>query len=70
MAIGFWELLLLTPLLVVLIVVAVWGLRSSGGSGGRRSTADRLAELESLRNAGRISADEYEKQRASIISSV
>jgi hypothetical protein len=75
MAIGIIELMLLLVLGVAVIVGgAIWFFRRSA----RRSTAQRaqrpmaarLAELESLRQAGQISADEYEKQRASVISGI
>ncbi len=71
MGIGFRELLLLMVLSSVpflLIGVVVWlvvrWIRRP------RPVADRLAELESLRRAGTINTDEYEKQRAAIIASV
>jgi hypothetical protein len=77
MGIGYKELLVLLVLLavpVVLIVGIVWLVRWAGSRsaphGGPRRVDDRLAELESLRHSGRISTEEYEKQRASIISSV
>lgn len=71
MAIGFHELMVLLVLSggpILLIVVGVllvirWSKRS-------RPVGDRLAELESLRRGGQINADEYEKQRATIIASV
>jgi hypothetical protein len=75
MGIGFRELIVLMMLFVVLFVLgAVWlfrrlGKRSSSQA-GRRPIPDRLAELETLRRAGLISTEEYEKQRASIISRV
>jgi uncharacterized membrane protein len=75
MGIGFRELIVLLFLFaIVVIVVAIrfFG-RSAGRStaqGGQRPVVDRLAELESLRQAGQISAGEYEKQRASIISCI
>jgi hypothetical protein len=75
MAIGIRELMLLSLFAVAVIVGgAVWFFgRSARGSNAQRVqrlVAGRLAELESLRQAGQISADEYEKQRASIISCV
>lgn len=61
-------------LFVVLPLAAiVWlisrGLRSTGPS-GKNTAAARLAELEALRRDGRITEEEYERQRASIISQV
>lgn len=77
MAIGSRELMILMFLFAVLcmvIVGAIWLAirrnRSGSSLGSQRPAADRLAELESLRQAGHISTDEYEKQRASIISGV
>ena len=64
---GFRELVILIILVGVpaLIGFVIW--RAS-----RRSTssASRLAALESLRAAGKITAAEHERQRASIISGV
>lgn len=69
--IGFYELLVLMVLFVVpllLIGVVAWlAIRWTRRS---RPVADRLAEIESLRQAGRINTEEYERQRASIIASV
>ena len=77
MGIGFRELIVLMFLFAVLciaIVGAIWLAtrrnRSRSSLGSQRPAADRLAELESLRQAGHISTAEYEKQRASIISGV
>jgi hypothetical protein len=71
MGIGYGELIflvLLSGIPLLLIGVVVWlAVRWSKRS---RPTAARLAELESLRRAGTINADEYEKQRAAIIASV
>jgi len=73
MGIGFGELIVLMFLLAVIIGVTWLVIRLNKGRsspGSQRSASDRLTELESLRRAGHISTDEYEKQRASIISSV
>ena len=77
MGIGYRELLLLLFLFAVLIILiggVVWSARRltarSNPPGVHRRVVDRLSELESLRQSGQISAAEYEKQRASIISSV
>jgi hypothetical protein len=75
MGIGIRELMLLFLFGVAVIVGgALWffgrSARRSNAQRGHRPVAGRLAELESLRQAGQISTDEYEKQRASIISSV
>jgi hypothetical protein len=80
MAIGIYELLILLflfigpAILVAVIAVVVWlrrrSTRASTPQAVQRRVADRLAELESLRQAGHISTDEYEKQRAAIISCV
>lgn len=77
MAIGFRELMVLMFLLTlsgIVAVGAVWLVsrrnRGRASLDRQRPTADRLAELESLRRAGHISTDEYEKQRTSIISAV
>lgn len=71
MAIGFRELIvlmLLSGIPLLLIGVAVWWIVR--WIKRPRLAADRLAELETLRRAGTINADEYEKQRALIIASV
>ena len=75
MGIGYRELMLLLAmlLLMVLIVAAiVWLARAASKPSNSitRSAAERLAELESLRNTGQITAAEYEKQRAAIVASV
>lgn len=75
MSIGIRELMLLFLFGVSVIVGgAIWffgrSVRRSTAQRGQRPVVGRLAELESLRQAGQISTDEYEKQRASIISSV
>lgn len=76
MGIGYRELLVLLFLFAVPIILigGVWLVRrltaSSNPQGGHRRVAERLSELGSLRQSGQISAAEYEKQRASIISRV
>jgi uncharacterized membrane protein len=77
MGIGFRELTILMFLVAVLCIVivgAIWLVirrnRGRSSPGRERPAADRLAELESLRQAGHISMGEYEKQRAAIISRV
>ena len=74
MGIGFRELTVLLLLFAVILVFgAIWLFGRSGrrsSQAGQRPVTDRLAELETLRRAGQISTDEYEKQRASIVSSV
>jgi hypothetical protein len=75
MAIGYTELLFLLGMLVVMVLLIagiVWliGTASKPSKTPMRSVAERLAELESLRKADRITAAEYEKQRAAILSSV
>ena len=70
-AIGFRELIVVMVLLAVLsilVVPAIWfAVRRSRRS---RPAGERLADLESLRQAGRINTDEYDRQRAAIISSI
>jgi hypothetical protein len=71
--IGFKELLLLPVLLavpVLLIVGLVWLLVRVFRKASHRTATERLAELESLRKAGQITTDEYEKQRAAIVSGI
>lgn len=77
MGIGFRELIVLLVLFAVACIViggVVWlgvrGSRASSKPGSQRPVADRLAELESLRRASQISADEYDKRRAEIISRI
>jgi cytochrome c-type biogenesis protein CcmH/NrfG len=75
--IGFWELIAILVMLGVMALFAaglVWLLvrifRKSARSSTVRPVAERLAELESLRKAEQITASEYEKQRAAIVSSI
>lgn len=75
--IGFWELIAILVMLGVMALVAaglVWLLVRMFGKSARgsaaRPVAERLAELESLRKAEQITASEYEKQRAAIVSSI
>jgi hypothetical protein len=75
--IGFWELIAILVMLGVMALFAaglVWLLVRIFGKSARSSTvrpvAERLAELESLRKAEQITASEYEKQRAAIVSSI
>ena len=75
MGIGIRELMLLLLFGAAVIVGgAIWffgrSARRSTAQRNQRPAAGRLAELESLRQAGQITTDEYEKQRASIISDV
>ena len=55
-------------LLLVMIagVAIIWMVRSRR----RRAPETRLSRLDSLRASGKITADEYERQRATIISGV
>ncbi len=72
--IGFRELIFIVVIfvfIVPIIVGIVFLIRAaSKPSKPSRSVAQRLAELESLRNAQQITAAEYDKQRAAIVSSV
>jgi hypothetical protein len=75
MGLGYKEVMvLLSMLLMMVLIVAgiVWlvGTASKPSKAITRSAAERLAELESLRNGGQITAAEYEKQRAAIVASV
>ena len=79
MGLGYREVMvLLSMLLMMVLIVAgivwliVWLIRrtSKPSKAITRSAAERLAELESLRNGGQITAAEYEKQRAAIVASV
>lgn len=75
MGIGIRELMLLFLFGVAVVVGgAIWffgrSARRSIAQRGQRPVAGRLAELESLRQAGQISTDEYQKLRASIISCI
>jgi len=75
MGIGFGEVIFILIMLAVmglLIAGIVWliGTASKPPKVAMRSASERLAELESLRNAERITAAEYEKQRAAIVSSI
>jgi len=75
MGLGYREVMLLLGMLLVMVLIVagiVWsvGRASKSSRAITRSTAERLAELESLRNTGQITAAEYEKQRAAIVASV
>jgi hypothetical protein len=75
MGIGYRELMLILGMLAVMVLLVagiVWliGTASKSPKVTPRSTSERLAELEALRKADRITAAEYEKQRAAIVSSV
>jgi hypothetical protein len=75
MGIGFRELifiLIMLGVMVLLVAGIVWliGTASKPPNVTPRSASERLAELESLRRADRITAAEYEKQRAAIVSSI
>ena len=75
MGLGYREVMLLLGMLLVMVLIVagiVWsvGRASKSSRAITRSTAERLAELESLRNTGQITAAEYEKQRATIVASV
>lgn len=67
MGIGIVELFVILIMIAIpaLIVLAiVFAVRRSG------STASRLSRLERLRAEGKITATEYERQRAVIVSGV
>jgi hypothetical protein len=75
--IGYRELLILVFLLiaaVATVAIAVWAATRSrhraSAHTSPRSVATRLAELDALRDSGRISPAEYERQRSAIISSI
>ena len=75
MGIGFRELifiLIMLAVMVLLIAGIVWliGTASERPKVTMRSSIERLAELESLRKAERITAAKYEKQRAAIVASI
>jgi hypothetical protein len=75
MAIGYREVMVLLGMLAVMVLLIagiVWlvGTASKSPKVPPRSASERLAELESLRKADRISAAEYEKQRAAIVASI
>lgn len=67
LGLGLREMLVLFVLLGVLVLIGalLWRLfrRSAGPSA-------RLARLEELRSSGKITRDEYERQRANIITSI
>ena len=77
MGIGLRELIVLLLLFAVawlFMASIIWFAKrrskDSAVSERHRSVSDRLAELGSLRRAGRISDDKHERRRASIIASV
>jgi hypothetical protein len=75
MGIGYREAMILLGMLLIMVLIVVGIVWSAGRAGksarpSTRSAAERLAELESLRNGGQITAAEYEKQRAVIVASV
>ncbi len=73
MVIGIKELILIVGLGFLALVVAgiVWLINAASRPSRRaRTVAELLAQLESLRKAEQITAAEYEKQRAAIVSSI
>jgi hypothetical protein len=75
MGIGYREVLLLLAMIafMVLIIAGIVWLIGSVSKSARvapQSASERLSELESLRKANQITAAEYERQRAAIVSSV
>jgi uncharacterized membrane protein len=79
MGIGYREVMVLLGMLLVMVLtlagivwLIVWLIRTTSkpSKAITRSTAERLAELESLKKAEQITAAEYEKQRATIVASV
>jgi hypothetical protein len=75
MVLGYREVMLLLGMLLMMVLIVagiVWliGTASRPSRVIARSTAERLAELESLKKTGQITAAEYEKQRAAIVASV
>jgi uncharacterized membrane protein len=75
MGLGYREVMILLGMLLMMVLIVagiVWlvGTASKPSKVITRSAAERLAELESLRNGGQITAAEYEKQRAAIVASV
>ncbi|HZN24770.1 MAG TPA: hypothetical protein VFB75_11120 [Burkholderiales bacterium] len=70
MAIGVRELILIAVVMLAAMGLLIGGIVWLVGTVSKRSAAERLAELESLRKADRITAAEYEKQRAAIVSNV
>ena len=75
MGLGYREVMLLLGMLLMMVLIVagiVWlvGTASKPSKAIMRSAAERLAELESLRNSGQITTAEYEKQRAAIVASV
>jgi hypothetical protein len=67
-------LLVIAAFVLIACFVVVKALRrpSADGHGNRmqRDVEARLAELDSLRSQGRVSADEYARQRRRIIESI
>ena len=72
MELAYKELMILLVLFAVIVFVVIMIIRSASKPSRvtARTVAERLAELESLRKAEQITAAEYEKQRATIVSSV
>ena len=75
MVLGYREVMLLLGMLLMMVLIVagiVWlvGTASKPSKAITRSAAERLAELESLKKTGQITAAEYEKQRAAIVASV
>jgi hypothetical protein len=76
--IGYHELLILVFLLaapVAVVAIAVFWIatrlrKQASAQGSPRSAASRLTELDALRDSGRISSAEYDRQRSVIISSI
>jgi hypothetical protein len=71
MGIGVVELFTLMAF-VLFVIGIVWLVRKAGkpSKASMRTTAERLAELESLKKAHQITEAEYERQRTAIISNI
>lgn len=75
MGLGYREVMILLVMLAFMVLIVagiVWliGSASKSPKVPLRSASERLAELEALKRAEQITAAEYEKQRAAIVSSV
>lgn len=65
-------LLSLVPSLVTaaLVMLGIWWMQRRAASTPRRTTAERLDELDALLAQGRISHDEHRVQREAVIGAI
>lgn len=61
-------LVVLAGIATTFVVVVLWALHRAQRAGAAGSARERLAQLEALRDEGRISGEEYARKRREIVS--